>query len=86
MRRVVFDFLAELIDKDPQIFALIAVLRTPYRSEQTIVRNRPPRMEHQITQHLKFFRAQVDLLPQLLHPIPARIQQDGPNCVFAELR
>src|ERR1019366_7608930 len=78
-RRIVFQLLAQLPNESPQIFQLASILRTPNRPQQPHMRNRQPRMRHQIVQQVELRRRKVHRLAPLANQSASRIKFDVPN-------
>jgi hypothetical protein len=74
--RVVFNFLSQLIDDNSQIFALVAVGRTPNRSQQIFVFDGSAGMLHQTTEGLVFFWSEVDLFALFLYEAAIGVERD----------
>src|SRR5215469_9964426 len=54
MMRLRFDFFAQLIDEDTQVFHLLAVVGTPNRLQKAPMRQGLPLMHNQMTKQLEF--------------------------------
>src|SRR5260370_30676922 len=63
MRRVFFEFLAQLLDHYANRFGFFPVLRSPDYLQHFPVRNRSSLLSHEQTQDIKLFRRQVDTVP-----------------------
>src|ERR1035438_46223 len=67
IRRVVFELLAQLIDKGAQIFQLAPELRTPHGAQQLRVRNRFPGVSHQVLQKIELLGGEMNRSLLLAH-------------------
>src|SRR5580704_18115388 len=63
MRRVLFDFLAQLLDHYANRFGFFPVLRSPDYLQHFPVLNRSSLLSDEQTQDIKLFRRQVDTVP-----------------------
>jgi hypothetical protein len=63
LRRVLLDFLPQLIDHHAQILRLLPILRPPDNLQKAAVRDRLAKVGDQMAQNLKLFRSQVHFFP-----------------------